>query len=393
MNGLFFQGYKCKFCEINVHRECLSNEIETCKDNTTSKTDHTFRPGTIKQRKSSRGAIFQQSINITNGIEKQSKGPIFSERKPNFIPTVIGHCKSIHEYKGTPKPPIITGLNPLYFEPNEIIWIIEGNDTEFNEKYHEWKRGYKLRFNGSLKDLPLYKDDGYFPLTHTQYVDAKECLDIYSWYLNEEQREYAINVLMRAISSDAVSNKNLFLLRPSKGRGGGGGGGNGRNGESSIGHSITFTHQMKVFHIKVNMSVWLKSRMKNVGLYFVRNTEENNQMTSVMTKFYDINNQAYFLSLVDLIDYYKENSLEQFLNGQVTSLGVSFREAMPTPLYVAKVGHLMDETLMQRDDILELRMGERCFVVKGEDENGWVYAFNANGLLGYVRSQRLEEIF
>ncbi len=116
-------------------------------------------------------------------------------------------------------------------------------------------------------------------------------------------------------------------------------------------------------------------------------------MTSEMTKFYDINNQAYFLSLVDLIDYYKENPLEQFLNGQVTSLGVSFREAMPTPLYVAKVSVSVDETLKQRDNMLELRMGERCFVVKGEDEHGWVYAFNVNGLLGYVRSQRLEEIF
>ena len=53
----------------------------------------------------------------------------------------------------------------------------------------------------------------------------------------------------------------------------------------------------------------------------------------------------------------------------------------------------MDETLMQRDDMLELSLGERLFVVKGEDEHGWVYAFNVNGLLGYVRSQRIEEIF
>ena len=36
LSGIFFQGVKCKFCEIAVHKQCLSGEMDACKVNKVS---------------------------------------------------------------------------------------------------------------------------------------------------------------------------------------------------------------------------------------------------------------------------------------------------------------------------------------------------------------------
>jgi hypothetical protein len=286
------------------------------------------------------------------------------------------------------------------------------NNKDDKQRCSSWWRGYKLRFNGAVKDMPLYKEEGYFPRSYLEQVNIDECLHVNSWYLsgsgrNEDeakQRQYAMTILMRCLNCTRVSAKSLFLVRPS------------RRIQSSTatatgGHSITFTHLGKILHIKINEIMLLQSHMKKIEVkcsgiltakFHLREANEASLSREEMKRFYCINDCNYFLSIVDLINFYKENQLENFLNGSVLSLGVSFREAMPTPLYAAKYLGKSDLTSNGIDSskvlVLELEVGEKFFVVKDEGECeasmlGWVYAFNVNAMLGYVWREHLEEIF
>ena len=279
-----------------------------------------------------------------------------------------------------------------------------------------------MRFNGAVKDMPLYKEEGYLPRAYIEQVNnIDECLRVNSWYLSgsgsgsgrgsnddeAKQRQYAMTILMRCLSCARVSTKNLFLVRPSR-----------RAAQSSAsgsgGHSITFTHLGKLLHIKINEIMAAPSQMNKIetkcaggGLSLTRfqmRDATNEASREEAKRFYCINDCNFFLSIVDLINFYKENRLENFLNGSVASLGVSFREAMPTPLYAAKYLGKSNGTTTNGVDssgggnrvVLELEVGEKCFVVKddeGESEYGWVYAFNVNAMLGFVWRENLEEIF
>jgi hypothetical protein len=286
-----------------------------------------------------------------------------------------------------------------------------------------------LRFNGAVKDMPLYKEEGYLPRAYIEQVNnIDECLRVNSWYLSgsgsgsgrgsnddeAKQRQYAMTILMRCLSCARVSTKNLFLVRPSR-RAQAQSSASSVPGSGGGGHSITFTHMGKILHIKINEIMAAPSQMNKIetkcaggGLSLTRfqmRDATNEASREEAKRFYCINDCNFFLSIVDLINFYKENRLENFLNGSVASLGVSFREAMPTPLYAAKYLGKPNGTTTTNDVdssgggsrvVLELEVGEKCFVVKddeGESEYGWVYAFNVNAMLGYVWRENLEEIF
>jgi hypothetical protein len=152
LNGLFFQGYKCKFCEIQVHRHCLTEEMNVCKDNATvSSLDKGVRRdngsgggggGSVSRRKPSlHNQVCSQDLFVsttTTTTTPQPTSPPTSTdelffKTPSTIAThvvVVGHGRTLREYNGLPKPPTTRGpLPPLIFAPNEIVWLTEMNEV------------------------------------------------------------------------------------------------------------------------------------------------------------------------------------------------------------------------------------------------------------------------
>ena len=137
------------------------------------------------------------------------------------------YCKALFKYKGFPIPP----LKPvLLFDQDEIIQLTDYDDDE-------WWRGVKLRFRGAEADMAMYKEEGYFPRNYVKNVDVRSDLNFYSWYLSGDNKELAIKILYRLMPYNSL--KPVFLVRSRSKR--------------DAGYAISFTHNNKIFHIKVEL--------------------------------------------------------------------------------------------------------------------------------------------
>ena len=117
--------------------------------------------------------------------------------------------------------------------------------------------------------------------------------------------------------------------------------------------------------------------------------------SSLKNIYYSID-KRHFASVVDLVNFYKLNSLQEYFHDYDTTLGTSYREAMPRPIYTARA--LTDfvpnteNTANNNDQQIELKASLKYFVIN-EDNPNWCYVFNVNGLIGYVPRNYLEALF
>jgi hypothetical protein len=195
-------------------------------------------------------------------------------------------------------------------------------------------KGYKLRFR-STKVLDIYKEEGYFMKQNIDKFNKLTDLNYYSWYL-ECDRNYAIQILDKILNNDEINiNKTVFMIR---------------SDSNSSKYVISFKLNTKssslldcqqVKHINIEM-------INNNGLfelhksnkYFVKiinqaNNNNNNNKQKLQENntnsfnLYTIENHRYFLSIVDLVNFFTENP---FLESN--KLAIAYRDALDTPLYV-----------------------------------------------------------
>jgi len=189
-------------------------------------------------------------------------------------------------------------------------------------------KGYKLRFR-STKVLDIYKEEGYFLKQNIDKFNKSTDLNYYSWYL-ECDRNYAIQILDKILNNDEINiNKTVFMIR---------------SDSNSNKYVISFKLNSKsssldqqVKHINIEMV------NNNNGLfelhksnkYFVRIINQANNKQKLQENntnsfnLFTIENYRYFLSIVDLVNFFSENP---FLESN--KLAIAYRDALDTPLYV-----------------------------------------------------------
>ncbi len=233
----------------------------------------------------------------------------------------------------------------LKLDLNDLVCVeYEGDD--------DWAIGYKLVF-GLRKNMSIYandvfKEEGYVPREHLKRANLLSDLEVYSWYL-ECDKKLAL-VIMDRIFLLTNSEAPYFMVRFRK----------------DAGHAITVCFEGKVKHIRIN-SV---ARLKSVE--------------------YTIDNSLYFASIVELIDYYMQNSLVEYFKDIDTSLGMPYREMLPEPVFrVVSPSEYAPEGdyLESRNQEIWLRRGCAYFYL--QEFEHWSYVFNADGLLGYVPKKLL----
>ena len=318
-------------------------------------------------------------------------------------------CKALFKYKGFPRPP--APLTPtLALDQDEIVHLLDFDDDE-------WWRGFKLIFNGGPSALAEFREEGYFPRSNVKIIDAKDDLDYYPWYLRDCDREMAIKILYRLMPYNSL--RTIFLVRSRTKRENSNIGNGGGDGGSL---AISFSFSNKIFHIKINENFFSDAELRvdesSTSVNFFTSTANTNgsslpmpleQHSSLKKLYYSID-RRHFLSIIDLVNFYKENSLQEYFHAYATTLGTAYRECMPHSLYTAKAkADFMPKTetdnksnnnegsggggrSSNNDQQVEMRMGQKYFVVN-EDNPNWCYGFNVNGLMGYVPRNYLEPVF
>lgn len=276
------------------------------------------------------------------------------------------YCKVINEYKGEERPsPFSHTL--LHLEPNDIIQVIEYEDMT-------WWKGVKYKFNGSLELKQTYKLEGFFSKSNIQLINSKETMDIYSWYLRDCTRDDAERILNK-IRIFTNCKENVFLVRS-------------KNNQVEYAISVSFNN--RIVHFKIIESFfdpkWLVTdcSLKNSGFLLINNVNNDCKNLTVLTSKYYSLDERYFLSLVDLIDFYRENSL-QAVNCQCEKLGISYREIMPMPIAASlALENFLPKNLNDYD--IELKQLRTYFVVKIwiEMNKEKYLVFDENGELGYA---------
>ena len=171
-------------------------------------------------------------------------------------------------------------------------------------------------------------------------------LGIYSWYL-EGDKKLAMVILERVILSIRVQDKTttFFMVRFRK----------------EAGYAISICFNNKIKHIKINAAI--KSG----------------------TVDYTIDNERFFRSIVDLVNFFLENSLVEYFSDIKSNLGKPYREVLPDPahLFLSKNEYFPGENYLEnKNQEIWLKRGHFYFYL--EEFEHWCYVFDTDGLLGYV---------
>ncbi len=339
INGIFFQGYKCVHCFQRVHNKylCLT-KIGKCQHEKRSNNNTEIRRESNQSQKdvdnklsysssnfsssisstNSTNIVTQMSVITTNDIDITSGDYINSEindfQNSVFNNSEINNCKAVYTYNGKPKAPVD---NLLYFEPGDIIQIIDSDDDV-------WWKGCRIDFKCELSSFErIYRSIGYFPRSYVKLINSNDYnkeLKNFAWYLIAE-KDPAEWILRRI-----VSNETMFMVR--------------YNATKSS-YAISFKYKTIIKHIKIEEKLFNINNMKKTE--FIRNETEtfyyyqrndtvnnstNNHLSFSNTKFYSIANSKHFLSIKDLVIYYTTNTLNSTENefpGYNITLGRAYR--------------------------------------------------------------------
>ena len=277
------------------------------------------------------------------------------------------HLKAKVKYRGIPAPPY---EQVLLFDENEIIYLLENSDDE-------WLKGYKYSFK-TKKYSDFYKQEGYFPKMCAEKIEKTNELSYFSWYLAGD-RDLATKILNRLIPF--TDSKSTFLVRSRA------------KVENSF--AISFTHNSKVKHLKINQETLDSSFLKydeqpanqtayNCG-YFATEPgvgTKNNNLLDGVSSFYSIDKRK-FTSISDLVIFYSFNSLKECVRDFDAKLEYSFRDFFPKPKHTVIAKHDYAPAGENIQYQIEVVPNHKYFVLNDEDKC-WYYVFDANGLLGYV---------
>lgn len=332
-NGVFYQAFKCNYCDIKCHKDCITN-VTPCKVNKI-------------------GNVMLREI-VTPKRERLS-----SFSSDFYI--------ALNNYNGIPKPP--KSLNPiLLFQTNEYIEVVD----KLNK---EWFKGIKLRYKCAPEMKEYFKEEGYFPSEMISPVDLEQEHEIYSWFLKCE-RDKAETILNRLNSEEDT----IFMIRFRK--------------ESGFALSLKFKNKIK--HLKINLTYMnprnLKSHAEGQFKFYLvtkefLDSEDRNQ--EEVASFYSID-VRHFMSLPELVDFYKQNSFEDYFPDIRTTIGKPYREAYTSPIHtVIAISNYTPGN--QTNMHLDLIKDQMYFVLfKANDDI--FYLVDRDGFSGYAPKKYLKII-
>ena len=154
------------------------------------------------------------------------------------------------------------------------------------------------------------------------------------------------------------------------------------------GYAISIKCNGLVDHIKINVNYLdsLPSLPNNIpsdlGL---------NATPSTASAFYSID-QRNFSSVINLVKYYSQNTLKENFPQLETTLGLPYREALPTPISFAIAIHDYNPLTNPNNtgEQIELKRSNKYYIINKEP-NGWWRVFNTDGLIGYAPGGYLNE--
>jgi hypothetical protein len=183
LEGIFFQGYKCKYCLKVYHKDCLNN-LNMCELNPIEES----RP-------------LSYILSISAEQVSSRKSFIFVDEVDGLPNEYIQVFKALIKHEN-----LINDGKCLNFNENDFIFITEDLD---NLK----SKGFKLVFNSHAKEtLQTFKHEGIFYKSHISHFDKSADLKFYSWYLECEKLD-AHEILKKI---NIGNNSNIFMVRYDK---------------------------------------------------------------------------------------------------------------------------------------------------------------------------------
>lgn len=377
--GIFYQGYKCELCSQIAHKDCLL-KTSMCTVGTHSPAIHlgnnqTFKNSSKSSRINSMSSLHSHlSSDITIGRSMSTCSASSSKQLQQSI------CvRAIYRYDGRPDPP---ELPVLIFNEGDLIQVTDDDDDY-------WWKGYLIK-SKKLQLQNLTKEEGYFPSSYVKMYSNemkknsisvnnqnKNNLEEYLWFAPVD-RNTADLILNRIQNFPAQT---LFMVRC----------------RQEGGYAISIKCNGLVDHIKINVTYLdsLGNTINNLSSSLHHSLSLNlngsmNKETSASV-FYSID-QRNFSSVVGLVKFYCQNTLKENFPQLETTLGIPYREALPTPISIAIAMHDYDPLTNPNNtgEQIDLHTLNKYFILNKEP-NGWWRVYNSDGLIGYAPGGYLQE--
>lgn len=255
----------------------------------------------------------------------------------------------------------------MLFNQGDVIQVIDDDDDD-------WWKGFKLNKN------KLLKEEGYFPRRHVKVMQTNSGigqqrtslssstikLEDYPWFSPVDRS--TADLILNRITND--NSDTLFMVRC----------------RNDGGYAISIKYNGTVDHIRINTNT-INSRLA-APLMLSNEKSEINELMVV----YFIDQQHNFNSVVSLVNYYSQNLLKDNFPQLNTTLGLAFRNALPTPISSAVAMHDYNPLSNPNNtgEQIELVKFSKYFVINKE-LNGWWRVYNSDGLIGYVPGSYLHE--
>jgi hypothetical protein len=152
------------------------------------------------------------------------------------------------------------------------------------------------------------------------------------------------------------------------------------------GYAVSIKYNGLVEHIKIHM-ISLSDLNNQISL-----NEHIQSSFGNLQALYSMDQQRNFDSIISLINYYSINSLKGSFPQLDSTLGIPFREALPTPISYAIALHDYSPLSNPNNtgEQLDLKKNNKYYVLNKES-NGWWRVYNNDGLIGYVPGSYLIE--
>ena len=232
----------------------------------------------------------------------------------------------------------------------------------------EWWKGFIIVANKSTKE------EGFFPRRHvkllpnnttsssnlqpvikssssSQSISLDEC----SWFCAVDRA--TADMILNRIPN--LETQTIFMVRC----------------RQEGGYAISIKYNGLVDHIKINVS-------------YINDGSEESSLKAV----YSIDQQHSFDSIFSLVTYYSQNILKDNFPQLDTTLGIAYRDLLPTAVGFAIAMHDYNPIANPNNtgDQIELRKMNKYFILNKE-MNGWWRVYNQDGLIGYVPGSYLLE--